>query len=173
MSIPSRPARARHARALVACLIATSLPVVACDLPTAPPDWNTTWSIDLPAKQVSPASYLPSAVRLAADAFEVNVPPTSVHLPLGALCKAMDTTSGATAVKPGIETSFALHVPITGSAAAMLASGNVLQVTLAHSLPFDPLRPSHLVGAATGKLHLTLTSEGVVVGTLDLDGARD
>jgi hypothetical protein len=157
--------RARLSLAAVAVL-------VACDVPTAAPIYDTLWNLPGKSTSISVNSLLPSGVQIAQgnSAFQVAVTPTTstIARQLGQDCSACVVSHGQTTSKPafiGGGTS-SIAFPATVGSATLVR--DTMNVSIANAFNFDPIRPSATV---RGYLLITVKNGSTIVGRDSIDGS--
>lgn len=143
-----------------------------CDVPTSPPEWETTWVVPGETVTIDVESLLPDAVTVAGDrsAFVLDLDPTGVDRTLGQVCDACRALDGMTAPKPAFSATFGSAVDLPADViSASVASGTV-EIRITNGFNFDPVRPG---GDATGTIVVVVTNGGRVLGTDTIDGATE
>lgn len=163
--------RGCHApRGLLGCVVAVAAgAVAACDVPTSPPEWETTWVVPGDSIRLAVASLLPSAVTVNEDssAFVLALDGTDFPQTLGELCAACQTLDGTTAPKPAFTSSFSSSVDLPFDVVvASLAAGS-MRLRLTNGFNFDPVRPG---GAEQGIIRVTILHGTAVVAADSVDG---
>ena len=154
-------------------VLALTLLAVACDGMTFP-NWETEWAVQSDAT-VALAAMMPSTVGLDGDAFVVGTSPVAFQAPLGLMCTTCSTAAGTARrlPKPAFAFQVTTRIGIPADLDSLeLGSGDTLRLTIGHSLPFDPLRPSAEPGSPTGRLHVVVASGSLVLADLVRDGAE-
>ncbi len=144
-----------------------------CDVPTALPIYETTWSVPAKTTTISVNSLLPSnQVTVTADnsAFQVTLSPstTTITRSLDQDCSPCVASNGLSVPKPSFSGggSSTLGFPSTVAGATLV--NDTLTVTISNGYNFDPLRPS---ANARGHLILTVQNGTAIVGRDSVDGA--
>lgn len=148
-----------------AALVALSVGVAACDIPSALPIFEQTWVVPADSVTVSVSEILPSNVALngGGTAFLVTVAaPTAFSSTLGALCGQPACQSPGTVNAPvpaftsaGAALTRTVSFPATVASATVTAGTLNLQVN--NTLGFDPLRPNG-AGGPYGSIAITITN---------------
>jgi hypothetical protein len=151
-------------------LLAVAAAVTACDFPTATPRFESRFIVPLESTQLGVAELLPEGVTVAGGAFRIVVPATAAQRSLGQLCGAPCLLlNGQRVPKPAFADTFSLPIPLPGDVVGGMVTGGTANISVTHSLGFDPLRPA---GSSTnGRLTLTLRSGGAVLGSATIDQA--
>lgn len=147
---------------------------VACDLPTEPPRWEQTWVVPADSVTLGVGELLPSTIVLNDDgtAFVADVPATSVAPSLATLCGApCEVADGTVVPKPAFLDTIGARSPLPEDVIAATLAGGSLDVTVAHDLSFDPLRPASDPAAERGYMLIRVLSGQTVVGRDSIDGA--
>lgn len=168
---PPRNDRSFRGRTLFAgCLVALSL--VACDVPTAPPAFESRWIVPAEETRFGVAELLPGNVSVTNDssAFVVDFDPVSFSTTLGTICPPCAVADGFTVPKPAFDGTLASSVAFPAEVSAITVLDGAIRLQLVNGLNFDPLRPA---AGVTGTMTVTVTddADGDVLGTLVIDGA--
>lgn len=155
----------RTRRASRAAIVALTVGLAACDLPSSAPILQQTWIVPADSVQVSVSQILPTSVALngGGTAFVVTVAaPAAFSTTLGTLCGQPACQSGAAVTAPvpaftsaGAALTRVVSFPATVASATITAGTLNLQIT--NSLGFDPLRPNGVSGPY-GSLAITITN---------------
>jgi hypothetical protein len=146
---------------------------VACDFPTEPPSWEQTWVVPGDSFTLGVSELLPPSVTLSDDgtAFQVVVPPTSTVTSLATVCGSpCQAADGMVAPKPAFTHTTAAAVSLPSQIVAARLAGGTFDLTIAHDLNFDPLRPAADPQAERGYLLVRVTSDGAEVARDSIDG---
>lgn len=151
--------------------VALCLPVVGCDIPTEPPEFESRWVVPAEETRYGVEQLLPGAVSFTPDstAFLVDFDPVSYSETLGRLCAACALADGSTVPKPAFSDAFSSSIAFPPEVSSIEVIDGVVELELVNGLNFDPIRPS---SDTFGWLTLTITDEadGDVLGTLVVDG---
>lgn len=143
--------------------------VIACDVPTQLPKWDTTFVVQAEGTTLSVGQILPPSVTLTNNntAFTLSLTPTNFSTSLGSLCQICAPLNGQTAPKPAFTGSFSSTIALPADVtSAALASGTI-NISIRNGFSFDPLRPS---ATARGSLAITIRSNNATVGTTTVSG---
>jgi hypothetical protein len=147
--------------------------LAACDIPSATPQWGTTWNVPGQSTSISVNSLLPTGVTANGTntAFQVAVNPITITEGLGQDCAACAALNGQTVPKPAFSATSngAAPLPVAVNSATLVA--DTLTVTITNGFGFDPLNPSKAAGSATGFLVTSVTSGATVIGKDSANGA--
>jgi hypothetical protein len=158
------PTRAFFVRVLLPAA-ATAL-LGACDMPSGIPQLEQTWVIPIETTTLAVDELLPPEITVVAGAFRFVPTPVPVTTSLGALCSAC--VNGATAPKPAFTSTVTANVGTgTDLLGVTTTAGTNFRVTLAHTMNFDPIRPS---STARGFVILELRTGGVLLGRDSVSG---
>ena len=146
--------------------------VVACDIPTELPKWDTTFVVQAESTVVAVGEILPSSVTVApgGNAFLLSLSPATFSKSLGEMCPACLPFNGLAVPKPAfadsIKTTIALPADVSSGA---LISGTIA-VQVQNGFNFDPLRPN---GGASpfGSLTIAIRSGATLLGSVTRDGS--
>jgi hypothetical protein len=128
----------------------------ACDLPSAPPKWETTWTAPVSDVHIAVADLLPAGITVDGSAFAATFSGASASISLGEACAECAAANGFVVPKPAFEVSVSGSGTLAADVGTVtLDAGNALTVTLTHTFNFDPIRPG---GDATGRIILTVAS---------------
>ena len=148
------------------------LSLVACDIPTGAPIYDTLWEIPGKSTSISVITILPSGVTLAPDrsAFQATVTPSTVSInrTLGEDCSLCNTLNGQSAPKPPFVGGGSAAVSLPSSITSATLVRDTLTVTLTNGFNFDPIRPS---AGNRGSLVLTVRNGAVTIGRDSIDGS--
>lgn len=154
-----RPEAARRARCArragrSAAFLAAVAGSSACDLPTAFPEWETTWVVPAEEARIELGSLLPPGVTIVAGpAFELSLSPASDGLTLGEACgPGCGALDGLVAPKPAFTLTIDERIGLPPDVVSATLAGGTVGVVVRHDLGFDPLRPS---ATARGSLVVT------------------
>jgi hypothetical protein len=162
--------RLRRLRRFESALIvlAALSPLAACDVPTALPRWNTRWLLPLDSSRISVSSLLPSGVQLTGDVFALDLPSVTFGRTLAQMCGTpCVAAAGQVVPKPAFTTTFGTQIDLPADVASAQLTAGQLQVSLSHTLSFDPIRPS---ATARGYIVLSAVSGGRVVARDSISG---
>jgi hypothetical protein len=153
-------------------VLLAALVLAACDLPTEPPRWEQTWVVPGERVTIGIADLLPAGVAVSADGsrFQVHTTEVEVGATLGELCEPCRPLHGLSAPKPAFTHTMSGVSALPADLVAAVVADGTLQLTLAHDLGFDPLRPNADPGAERGHVVVTLTSGGTVVAWDSISG---
>lgn len=165
-----------YVRLILAGLGATAVAgTIACDVPTAPPRWNTTWHVPADSSWITISSLLPASVTVVDMAgtpvFAMDVSGTNFSRSLGEACTACVTANGMRVPKPEFTMAGSSTVALPADVASADLVGGVIDYSLGHSFDFDPLRPSGDAGAAKGWFTATISLGPTVVARDSVNGA--
>lgn len=142
-------------------LLFASLCNAACDIPTAPPKWDTTFVVQGEGTTLSVAQLLPASVTLANNAFTLALSPSTFGENLGALCAACSALNGTTAPKPAFTGNMSTTIGLPADVVSAVLTTGTVNLNIANGLSFDPVRPS---ASATGSIVITITSGSSTLG---------
>ncbi|MBI4408496.1 MAG: hypothetical protein HY561_02230 [Gemmatimonadetes bacterium] len=157
-------------RSRLGLLAAAALGLVACDIPTELPKWNTTWVVEGESTSMAVSSLLPSSVRVATGggAFELIVGGTSFSRTLGQLCGAPCTAAnGQTVPKPAFTGGFSSGISLPSDVVSATLAGGSISVQLTNGFGFDPIRPS---ASARGFVAVTVSTGGTTLAVDTIKG---
>jgi hypothetical protein len=147
------------------------LSLVACDIPTGAPIYDTLWEVPGKNTSISVNTLLPSGVTLSPDnsAFQVTVSPSSVSInrSLGQDCTLCNALNGQSAPKPAFVGGGSASVAIPSSVTSATLVRDTLTVTLSNGFNFDPLRPS---ASARGYMVINVKNGVATIGRDSIDG---
>ena len=166
--LPFSPAPGRMAgrmAAVAACLFA----LVACDIPTELPQWDTRWVIPAERTAFSVAELLPAGIALAeaGEFFEVPLGALTLSRSLREICPECAPLAGLTVPKPPFTVTFGGDLQLPDELLSATLAEGAVQIRVSHDFPFDPLRPS---AAGRGYLVLSVTSGSTLLARDSLDG---
>jgi hypothetical protein len=144
-----------------------------CEVPTALPIYETTWSIPAKTTTISVNAFLPAnQVAATADnsAFQVTLSPSSTTITrsLQQDCSLCVAANGLSVPKPPFSVGGSATFGLPGNIANATLVHDTLTVTVSNGFNFDPLRPG---ANAYGYLILTVRNGGTVVGRDSADGS--
>lgn len=150
------------------------LSLVACDIPTGAPIYDTLWEVPGKSTSISVNTILPSGVTLAPDnsAFQATVTPSTVSInrTLGQDCSLCNTLNGQSAPKPAFVGGGSAAVSLPQSITSATLVRDTLTVTLTNGFNFDPIRPS---AGNRGWLVVTVKNgAAVTIGRDSIDGGN-
>jgi hypothetical protein len=156
-------------RKAVATLLLGAL--VACDVPTDLPLWDTLWVVPGDSTVIPVAPLLPATVTVAAvgDEFDIDIPDAAFSRMLGEMCAPCAMLPGGIFVlKPEFTATIdgAVDLPAEVISAEVIAGE--LHLSLHHTFSFDPLRPG---GVERGFLILEASSQGTTLARDSLNGS--
>lgn len=143
----------------------------ACEVPTSPPEWETTWVIPGDSLEMPVGSLLPPAVAVAdgGGAFVVAFGATVFGRALGQICAVCQALDGTTAPKPAFAATFGSTIPLPADVVSASLVGGTIDVRITNEFDFDPIHPGT---AADGKLRLTVRHGGATLAVDSLDAAQ-
>lgn len=152
-------------------LVALAL-VLACDVPTSLPIYQTTWSVPVKSTTISVNSLLPASQITAApdnSTFQVTLAPSSATITrsLNQDCSACAIANGLSIPKPPFVGGGATNFTFPTNVSSATLVHDTLTVTITNGFNFDPLRPS---ASARGYLILAVQNGGNTVGRDSIDG---
>ncbi|MDX1578155.1 MAG: hypothetical protein R3266_06710, partial [Gemmatimonadota bacterium] len=155
-------------RTLVVFLVLAGL--AACEFPTEPPRWDTTWQVPVEAIRVRATDLLPASVDVNADtsAFVTETPEASIRVALSDLCEVCLLLDGVRTAKPAFTDTQSTSTSLPSELVSATLAGGSFDLVMGHSFNFDPLRPS---ATANGHIVIRITSAGNVVAEDSIDGA--
>lgn len=141
----------------------------ACDIPTELPKWNTTFIVQAENTTLSVGQLLPSTVTPNATntAFTLSLAPATFSQTLGQLCTACAAFNGTTAPKPAFIGTFTTAIALPAEVRSAQLTGGTLNLSIQNGFTFDPLRPA---AASRGEITITITSNGVTIGSQTISG---
>lgn len=144
-----------------------------CDIPTALPIYETSWSVPAKTTTISVNSFLPAnQVVATADnsAFLVTLSPSSTTITrsLRQDCSLCAAANGLSMPKPPFSGGGSASFGFPGNLAGATLLHDTLTVTISNGFNFDPLRPG---AGAYGYLILSVLNGPTVVGRDSADGA--
>lgn len=144
----------------------------ACDMPTRPPEWETTWVIPADSMILEVTELLPDAVTESDDkvTFVLSLDETSVEEPLRDLCATCEALHGQVAPKPAFTDGLVASIELPEDVFSARVIAGELQVRLINDFNFDPIRPG--VGV-TGTIELHVVTGADTLVSAVLDGATD
>lgn len=133
---PSRRMVAFSAMAAVAAL-------VACDIPTSAPIWDTAWQVPVNDDSIEVSQILPGGITSTGVVFQVAVQSDSVRTSLGQLCGApCAAVNGTTAALPAFTHTIFFEDSIPQDVLLVTpAAGETYAYQITNNLTFDPLLP--------------------------------
>lgn len=166
-----------YVRLILAGLGATAVAsTIACDVPTSPPRWNTTWHVPADSSEIAISSLLPASVTVVdmagTPAFAMDVSGTSFSRSLGEACNACVLANGTRVPKPEFTIAGSSTVALPTDVASADLVGGFIDYSLGHSFDFDPLRPSSDAGAAKGWFTATISRGSTVIARDSVNGAE-
>lgn len=148
---------------------------IACDVPTSPPRWNTTWHVPADSSAIAISSLLPASVTVVdmagTPAFAMDVSGTSFSRSLGEACNACVLANGTRVPKPEFTIAGSSTVALPTDVASADLVGGFIDYSLGHSFDFDPLRPSS-DAAVRGWFTATISRGSTVVARDSVNGAE-
>ncbi|HUP90447.1 MAG TPA: hypothetical protein VM100_13905 [Longimicrobiales bacterium] len=157
-------------RLLTRGVLLAALSATACDIPTGPPKWDSTFVVQSEGTTLSVSQLLPSSVTLANNgtSFALSLSPSTFSQSLGTLCGAPCTAvNGATAPKPSFTGAFNTTIALPADVVSAALTGGSLNLAVTNNFSFDPIRPS---ATARGSIAITVTSGTVTVGNSTISG---
>lgn len=157
-------------RLLTRSVLLAAVSAAACDIPTGPPKWDSTFVVQSEGTTLSVGQLLPPSVQLNSTntAFTLSLSPATFSQTLGSLCGAPCTPlNGLTAAKPAFNGTFSTSIALPADVATAALTGGTLNLAITNNFSFDPLRPS---AAARGSLAITVKSGTVTVGSATFSG---
>ncbi|HEX6938550.1 MAG TPA: hypothetical protein VF158_04000 [Longimicrobiales bacterium] len=144
----------------------------ACDVPTSPPEWETTWVVPGETVTIGVGSLLPDPLTVAGDrsAFLLDLDPTGVDRTLGEVCDACRPLDGTTAAKPAFSATFGSATDLPADVVSASVASGTVEIRITNGFNFDPVRPG---GGATGTIVVVVTNGGRVIATDTIDGATE
>jgi hypothetical protein len=130
-------------RTFVLAAITAVAVLVACDIPTQAPTWDTTWQVPVNDDSIAVGQLLPGGITSTGVVFQVAVKPDSIARSLGVLCGApCGAVHGTTAALPAFSATFSVADSIpAGVLQVTPAAGQTYAYQIRNNLSFDPLRP--------------------------------
>lgn len=158
------------ARRIALVLVMTGLG--ACEFPTEPPRWDTTWQVPVESIVVGAAELLPPGVEVSPDstAFTTETPEASIRVSLAELCTLCVVFDGIRTPKPEFGDTQTTSTTLPSELVAATLAGGSFDAVMGHSFNFDPLRPGSGAGAPTGYIVFRVTSNGAVVAYDSISG---
>ena len=146
--------------------------LAACEFPTEPPRWDTTWQVPVEAIRVRATDLLPASVDVNADtsAFVTETPEASIRVALSDLCEVCLLLDGVRTAKPAFTDTQSTSTSLPSELVSATLAGGSFDLVMGHSFNFDPLRPSSDPGAPTGYILFRVTSSGAVVAYDSISG---
>ena len=136
--------------------------IAACDIPTAPPKWDSTFVVQGEGTTLSVGQLLPASVTLANNSFALSLSPSTFSQNLGALCTACVALNGTTAPKPAFTGNMSTTIGLPADVVSAVLTSGTVNLNIANGLSFDPVRPS---ASATGSIVITITSGSSTLGS--------
>jgi hypothetical protein len=161
-------------RAVIAVVLLAvgALALAGCDIPTALPVVETTWSVPVEQDSLAVAALLPDGVTAERGAFGMRAAAATGTVSLGALCAECAAAAGAPLPKPAFGGELRSAIALPGAVGgATLAAGGSVRIRLTNGFDFDPIRPGAGAGSARGRLVLQVRALGGVLAADTLDGA--
>lgn len=147
------------------------LSLVACDIPTGAPIYDTLWEVPGKSTSISVNTILPSGVTVSPDnsAFQVAVSPSSISInrSLGQDCTLCNSLNGQSAPKPPFVGGGSANISLPSSVTSATLVRDTLTVTLSNGFNFDPIRPS---AGNRGYLVVMVRNGTNVIGRDSVDG---
>ena len=147
------------------------LSLVACDIPTGAPIYDTLWEVPGKSTSISVNTILPSGVTLSPDksAFQVVVTPSSLSInrTLGQDCSTCNALNGQSAPKPAFVGGGSASASLPTAVTSTTLVRDTLAVTLTNGFNFDPIRPS---ASNRGWLVITVKNGAATIGRDSIDG---
>jgi len=145
-----------------------------CEIPTALPIYETSWSVPAKATTISVNTFLPGNQVVATSdnsAFLVTLSPSSTTITrtLQQDCSLCVVANGLSVPKPAFSASGSASLGFPSNVAGATLVQDTLTVTISNGFNFDPLRPG---AGAHGYLLLTVLNGGMVVGRDSANGAN-
>ena len=136
----------RSLRGLVAAA-GCALAVVACEVPTSLPIWDTVWQVPADSAEVSVASLLPSSVTIVdlgggVQAFSLALPAANYSTTLGSVCPACAAANGMRVPKPQFTMVDSTVIALPSDVASADIVGGTIDCTITNGFGFDPINPS-------------------------------
>lgn len=147
--------------------------LAACEFPTEFPRWEQTWEVPGERITVSVAELLPAGVEISADgsSFVTEARGVSMQATLSDMCPTeCASLDGLVAPKPEFGDTVSTTTTLTPDLVSAVLAGGAFNVTMAHSLDFDPLRPSQDTANPRGYIVVRITSNGNVVAEDSIHG---
>ena len=146
--------------------------LAACEFPTEPPRWDTTWQVPVESIVVGPADLLPTSVEVSPDSttFITETPEASVQVSLAELCTVCIAFDGMRTPKPEFWDTLTTSTSLPSELVAATLAGGAFDAVMSHNFNFDPLRPGSDPGAPTGYIVFRVTSSGAVVAYDSISG---
>lgn len=159
----------RGSTSLRLLLGAILMSLLACDIPTGVPRWNTDWALPVEALELSVESLLPDRILVGPDEsyFELLTRGRSLGKDLGNLCTPCQALDGSLAPKPAFLGVVESSVPLPADFVSAPAIGGGLEIELSHGFSFDPLRPDEW---ARGSIEIILLAAGDTLTSKVIDG---
>lgn len=142
----------------------------ACGLlPSEPPKFEETYVVQAASLNLSAIDLAPGEIGVNTDssAFEIVSDSTIFVAKLGDMCTACRPINGTTAAKPAFTYTFSSTIPVSPALISASITGGAFDLYVAHTLSFDPIRPS---ATARGSVVMTVKRGTTTVASLTLDG---
>ena len=118
--------------------------LVACDIPTGAPIYDTLWEVPGKSTSISVNTILPSGVTVAPDnsAFQVTVTPSSVSINRDARpgLRPVHFTERPVGAEAAVRRRWQRDVSLPSSVTSATLVRDTLTVTLSNGFNFDPIR---------------------------------
>ena len=137
-------------------VIAATLLLAACDVPTDLPKWNPRYAVPLESTTIPLAQLLPAGVTVSADGLVFLMSTGSLVVPLRLMdaCVACRPYEGLVVTKPAFQIGVGHGLPLPQGVDSASIVGGSLNFRITNGWSFDPLRPG---GAQTGLLGVNVT----------------
>lgn len=149
-----------------------ALAVVACEVPTSLPIWDTVWQVPADSAEVSVASLLPSSVTIVdagggVKAFSLALPTATYSTTLGSVCPGCAAANGARVPKPQFTMIDSTSIALPADVASADVVGGTIDCTVTNGFSFDPINPS---ATASGWMRITVLSGSTLLAKDSVPG---
>lgn len=123
------------------------LAVVACEVPTSLPIWDTVWRVPADSSEVSVASLLPPSVTIVdvgggVKAFSLALATATYSTTLGSVCPGCAGVNGTRVPKPQFTMIDSTTIALPADVASADVVGGTIDCTVTNGFSFDPINPS-------------------------------
>ncbi|NUO63021.1 MAG: hypothetical protein HOQ12_07990 [Gemmatimonadaceae bacterium] len=148
------------------------LAVVACEVPTSLPIWDTVWQVPADSAEVSVASLLPSSVGIVdvgggVQAFSLTLPAAVYSTTLGSVCPGCAAANGMRVPKPQFTMVDSTVIALPSDVASADIVGGTIDCTITNGFGFDPINPS---ATASGWMRISVLSGSTLLAKDSVPG---
>ena len=169
---PFLSVRGRQGRIGPVAFLLLATIVAACEIPSAPPRWETRWVVPAESTTIDVASMAPPGITVSDDRTEllVAVAGNGVAVSLGDLCAACAAFNGQTVPKPPFTATVRATTAFPTDIDSVTLTRGFIEVRISNGTSFDLLRPSSAPGSAVGTFVVTVRGGGAVIAVRSISG---